>query len=622
MTRPQIIFAIAALTLLGFALRLHQINEPAIRGDETFTIRYWMGLPLAESLAVHGTADPHPPLAYASYRAWGLLVSQDDRIVRLLPALVNTIGIPLLYTLGRRLSGSAAVGLIAALLWAVHPFQIWHAQDARNYALWGPLSALGVWLAVRALEQRRPLDWALYITAACLAAYMYYLEVFVLFALSVYVGIVYWRDRVRLLHWLVAMVAVGLVLAPWYLRPEIRSGGGYGGTTGGFQPAQLWERFIPTLNFGATISPEWLSFSATPLLVLLLTGLVLFWRRHWQHALLTALLGTIPLLLLSLVSLRLNVFAPRYVLASAPAYTVIVALLVVLLLRGRWYRLLLMPLLGFYLYGIGLSLNNHYSVTDYTKSPNWNQIAGYINDYTKPDDIIIQRAADEGLNYAYEQADIQLDRKQLPANPRQSIDEITGLLAADAAIYRSIWLVAQTFPDWPNAGVVDTWVNDHMQQVRATTVSGLAVEQYMPWDVAPDELAPEPLANFDDVAELAGVQIIAPPELNDQITVWLYWQPLAQTERDLKVFVHLLGDINPATGTPLWSQADQFPQHGRVATTTWEHGTILRDVYTLPLTDVPSGVYDLSVGWYDPASGERLPVGDGDHVIVGQVRVP
>ena len=56
--------------------------------------------------------------------------------MRLLPALANVLGIPALYAIGR-LFGGHRIGLLAALLFALHPFEIWHAQDVRNYAIWG-----------------------------------------------------------------------------------------------------------------------------------------------------------------------------------------------------------------------------------------------------------------------------------------------------------------------------------------------------------------------------------------------------------------------------------------------------------------------------------------------------
>jgi len=50
-------------------------------------------------------------------------------------------------------------------------------------------------------------------------------------------------------------------------------------------------------------------------------------------------------------------------------------------------------------------------------------------------------------------------------------------------------------------------------------------------------------------------------------------------------------------------------------------GGVFRDVYSLPLAGVPSGEYTLEVGLYDPASGERLPVGNSDSYTVQSVTI-
>ena len=62
--------------------------------------------------------------------------------MRMLPALINLLGVPTMYALGRRLFSADLVGLIAASLWAVNPNLIWHSQDVRNYAIWAALSGV------------------------------------------------------------------------------------------------------------------------------------------------------------------------------------------------------------------------------------------------------------------------------------------------------------------------------------------------------------------------------------------------------------------------------------------------------------------------------------------------
>ncbi|MCA9913768.1 MAG: hypothetical protein KC496_10485, partial [Anaerolineae bacterium] len=54
-----------AFIWFGFALRLHQIDAVALRGDEAFSVQNWAGLPLSASLTDIASIEPHPPGTYA-----------------------------------------------------------------------------------------------------------------------------------------------------------------------------------------------------------------------------------------------------------------------------------------------------------------------------------------------------------------------------------------------------------------------------------------------------------------------------------------------------------------------------------------------------------------------------
>jgi hypothetical protein len=150
----------------------------------------------------------------------------------------------------------------------------------------------------------------------------------------------------------------------------------------------------------------------------------------------------------------------------------------------------------------------------------------------------------------------------------------------------------------------------------------MRVEQYRTWQVVPDEIEAAPLATFGGLVELVGVRVF-PPEPTGELVVWLYWRPIGQSAGPLKLFVHLTGPTNPATGTPLWSQDDQEPQDGRVTTDRWDIGTIYRDIYVLPLANVAPGTYQLSAGIYTPDTHQRIPTANGaDHAVIGEITLP
>ena len=124
------------IILIGFALRLYQLDAAAFRGDEAFSVQRWTAASLSVSLTDIAALEPHPPLTYILFRFWGeIFGTESEFLLRMLPVLLNLVGIPAIYAFSKQLSGQPSIGLISAFLWTIHPFQIWHAQDFRNYGI-------------------------------------------------------------------------------------------------------------------------------------------------------------------------------------------------------------------------------------------------------------------------------------------------------------------------------------------------------------------------------------------------------------------------------------------------------------------------------------------------------
>jgi hypothetical protein len=112
----------------------------------------------------------------------------------------------------------------------------------------------------------------------------------------------------------------------------------------------------------------------------------------------------------------------------------------------------------------------------------------------------------------------------------------------------------------------------------------------------------------------------------DPVPITLYWRADQPVGKNYMVFVHLLGDqFNPAhsPSNPLWGQIDRVPQAGEYPTTAWRPGQIVSDAYRVAIEqNAPPGRYQIEIGMYDPASGTRLAVNDGqDHVVVAEIEI-
>jgi len=95
-------------------------------------------------------------------------------------------------------------------------------------------------------------------------------------------------------------------------------------------------------------------------------------------------------------------------------------------------------------------------------------------------------------------------------------------------------------------------------------------------------------------------------EADKRLRLNLYWEAMAPPPLDYTLFIHLV-DASGAVA----AQFDGPPVSGLYPTSFWDTGEQIFDSRRLDLSELPSGQYQIRLGWYDPASGQRLPV-DGN----------
>lgn len=135
------------------------------------------------------------------------------------------------------------------------------------------------------------------------------------------------------------------------------------------------------------------------------------------------------------------------------------------------------------------------------------------------------------------------------------------------------------------------------------TLARLTVEAHERNFVLPDGVTPVS-AYLNDEIELVGYrlhdQTVAPRE---SFGLTLYWRSLRPAADNYTVFVHAVGPDQVMRG-----QWDSLPAQGAAPTSAWLPGEIIEDVYQVPMAkDAPPWKYDIFVGMYNAATGERLP---------------
>jgi hypothetical protein len=103
-----------------------------------------------------------------------------------------------------------------------------------------------------------------------------------------------------------------------------------------------------------------------------------------------------------------------------------------------------------------------------------------------------------------------------------------------------------------------------------------------------------------------------------KLALTLYWQAKADGTSNLAVFTHLLDGQNR-----IWAQHDGPPAGGAQPTSSWVSGQTVADKHEMTIqADAPTGEYTLEIGIYDPSTGQRLKLPNGeDRVLLDKIRV-
>jgi len=128
----------------------------------------------------------------------------------------------------------------------------------------------------------------------------------------------------------------------------------------------------------------------------------------------------------------------------------------------------------------------------------------------------------------------------------------------------------------------------------------------------PDPLQHERRAEFGEQLALVGWSVHAPTgfqedglQPGDTVEVIVVWEAQQALSTDYTAFAHLVDEWGQG-----WSGDDHQPHDGSYPTSAWGAGEMVRDTFALTVpVDAPPGLYDIRVGWYDPATSERLSVG-------------
>ena len=240
------------ILLAAFALWLYRLGIASLWYDET--VSTFLAQQDLIALTRHTAGDIHPPLYYYLLHFWGRLAGWSEFSAAFLSLFFGVLLIALIYRVAREWFTPApspvqrgrgeGVGVLAAFLVAISPYNLWYSQEVRMYTLGATLGLASVYFFVRVLSQQSPRftfyvsrDFIAYAVVSALGLYTLYYFAFLL----VFENLVALIWLVRNLQftiasakstilnlkseigiWILSQLAILLLYAPWVPSPSAK----------------------------------------------------------------------------------------------------------------------------------------------------------------------------------------------------------------------------------------------------------------------------------------------------------------------------------------------------------------------------------------------------------------
>lgn len=160
--------------------------------------------------------DVHPPLYFLLTRGWLQIFGNSITATRSLTALFGVLAFPGLYWLCRELFRESSVAWVAVAVFAISPFHILYAQEARMYSLFTVAIVISSAALLRALRRNGKGDWLIYGLSLVLGFYSHLYFIFLAFSQVIYVAIqqgIQFTKTTR--NFIITLAIAGVTFLPW-----------------------------------------------------------------------------------------------------------------------------------------------------------------------------------------------------------------------------------------------------------------------------------------------------------------------------------------------------------------------------------------------------------------------
>ena len=482
------------ILLAAFILRIINITGESLWRDEVDSVRFAFA-PYSDIFANFAKPGQNGPLYHLMLRGWLSLTGTSDFTLRYFSLLFGVLSVALLYVLARRLLGRQ-VALFAMLLITLAPTHVWYGSEGKMYTLQLALLLMALTKCKAQHGKWQAADARIFVICTTLSYGVHLLSpLFVPIAFIFLLiptphqtpQIINRKSQIVNRKFLIPFALVTLPYLPFLLWqiPLIRNGMHtghiqYSAETVLLTLALNWSYgLLDVAPFNLPPALVW----ATPLTLglMALVGAWQLWQTRRFGLLLVLFTWLIlPTVMVQLISLRVPLFEPRYVLWSSPALYLLAA--ASLQMKSRLISILPFTFLIFNLIGL---------LTLFTTPlrPDMRGAAAWVRANWQPGDALIFQMpygrhafAYYGLGepnsaIAYHKSDGQIGPVfEAPFTNSGSSPEWVALqMAGSQTLSQRLWFVESEAALWDERGWVRNWLNDEMPPALSRQFHGLSV---------------------------------------------------------------------------------------------------------------------------------------------------
>lgn len=473
------------ITFFGAVFRLYLLGSESLWLDEAFGVALSQHS-LGDLLQLIVRTDTHPPLYYVLLHFW-LNLGSSEGVVRLLSVLFSIAAIPLMYLVASSLYEDEHAGLLGAVIMALSPFQIWHGQEARMYAMLTFFVLLSAYFFIQALRHGSRKKWAAYALATSAALYTDNGAIWYVLAITAFFLLSWSRFPRQRKEWLISQAAIALLYMPWV--PSLLA-----------QTGQVTESFWLSPPSFSTVLGAFLDFNSynfpwMGLSVLYMTMLFVWTyivpERGWTRRLPTMWLF-IPLAASLLLSLRQPIFLSRNLIAASLGYYLLLVGTIHRFDSAKASAVLLLPLVVMNLVSIG------HNAWGQDRAP-WRSLTEHVANAARErgEGLILFVPSYAELPFSYYAAHYELpvttqgypeDEVLLHSQP-QKVEDLAEVLEGQPYVWLVLRDVEAVDPQWEVKGWLDS--NGYVRGADFVH-EDISALTYIRWDLVADGLRTVP----------------------------------------------------------------------------------------------------------------------------------